>query len=129
MTDEKLIVLAKQAQENAYAPYSHFRVGAALLGRSGRVYTGCNVENASYGAAVCGERTAVYKAISEGERDFARIAVASSSGEITYPCGICLQVLAEFSPEIEVLLSNGREVQKYKLSELLPHPFIKEDIK
>ena len=126
LTDEELIALAKRAQENAYAPYSHFRVGAALLGRSGRVYTGCNVENASYGAAVCGERAAVYKAVSEGERDFTRIAVTGSSGEIVYPCGICLQVLAEFSPDIEVLLGNGSEMRKYKLHELLPHPFIRK---
>lgn len=124
MTDEKLIKLAKEAMENAYAPYSGFKVGAALLGEDGRTFTGCNVENASYGASNCAERTAIFKAVSEGCRNFKKIAIVSSGNELTPPCGICRQVLFEFMPEGEViLLSEKHGMKKYSVSGLLPEAF------
>lgn len=124
MTDRKLIDISKEAQKNAYAPYSNFKVGAALLCRDGSVYTGCNIENATYGATNCAERTAVFKAVSEGKRDFTAIAITSSGGGLTFPCGICRQVLAEFSPEIWILLEDeSGGICEYELSELLPHSF------
>jgi cytidine deaminase len=119
-----LLSLAKAAMTNAYAPYSHFQVGAALLGESGRVYTGCNVENASYGATMCAERTAVFKAVSEGERRFVAVAIVSSGGDFTYPCGVCRQVLAEFGLDMAVILENSNgDVRVHTLRELLPHAF------
>lgn len=119
-----LLSFAKAAMANAYAPYSHFQVGAALLGESGRVYTGCNVENASYGATMCAERTAVFKAASEGERRFVAVAIVSSGGDFTYPCGMCRQVLAEFGLDMMVILENNKgEVRVHTLRELLPHAF------
>ncbi len=118
---EDLIAAAKEAMEKAYAPYSNFKVGTALRTSSGRIFTGCNVENASYGATVCAERTAVVKAISEGEHDFEAIAVVSSSGRITPPCGLCRQVLAEFSEDMAVVLAaeNG-DAKVYPLYALFP---------
>ena len=92
-------------RDRAYAPYSHFQVGAALLAKDGRVFTGCNVENATYGATICAERTAVTKAVSEGVREFEKIAIVASSGEYAAPCGICRQVLFEFMPEGKVAVS------------------------
>jgi len=119
-----LLSCAKAAMANAYAPYSHFQVGAALLGESGRVYTGCNVENASYGATMCAERTAVFKAVSEGERRFLAVAIVSSGGDFTYPCGMCRQVLAEFGLDMAVILENSKgEVRVQSLRELLPNAF------
>lgn len=109
---EILLKKAHEAMELAYAPYSGFRVGAALLTQSGKIFTGCNVENASFGATCCAERTAVYKAISEGERSFRAIAVVSSGERPTAPCGICRQVLSEFSDDMAVYFcgSNGETV-------------------
>lgn len=123
MTNEELIQAAKNAYSNAYAPYSGFRVGAALLTAQGRLYTGCNIENASYGATNCAERTAIFKAVSEGERDFVKIAVVAADGSTAYPCGICLQVMHEFMPDVEVLLERNGEIISYPLSELLPNGF------
>lgn len=124
MTDRELIELSEKAQKNAYAPYSHFYVGAALLCADGTVYTGCNIENSTYGATNCAERTAVFKAVSEGHREFTAIAITSSGGDLTFPCGICRQVLAEFSPEIKIILKdkNG-EIAAFSIGELLPHSF------
>ena len=99
MEDRELVKLAAETRKKAYAPYSGFRVGAALFTGSGRVYTGVNIENASYGATVCAERTAVIKAVSEGENKIEAIAIASDSEEIVFPCGICRQVLSEFGDE------------------------------
>lgn len=123
MTDKELYRIANDVKENAYAPYSGFRVGAALLTRSGKVYTGVNVENASYGATLCAERGAVAKAVSEGEREFQAIAIASSEGE-AMPCGICRQVLMEFAPDLRVITGKDEEhLESYSLQELLPGAF------
>lgn len=124
MTNTELLSIADKAMENAYAPYSEFKVGAALLCSDGTVFTGCNIENATYGATNCAERTAIFKAVSEGHRDFEAIAIVSSGGGETFPCGICRQVMAEFAPELKIILrdKNGIEVI-YQLSELLPKSF------
>lgn len=124
MTYEELLKAAENAMEYAYSPYSRFKVGAALLCKDGSIYTGCNVENATFGATNCAERTAVFKAVSEGHRNFESIAIVSSGGELTFPCGICRQVLAEFAPEIKIILkgSDG-ETAVFTLGELLPHSF------
>lgn len=124
MTDKELLETARKAMKNAYAPYSKFKVGAALLCADGTVFTGCNIENASYGAANCAERTAVFKAVSEGYRDFSAIAIVSSSGEETFPCGICRQVLAEFAPNIRVILSDKENnAVSYNFQEIMPYIF------
>lgn len=122
--NKTLLTKAHEMTELAYAPYSHFKVGAALLDDNGNIFTGCNVENASYGACCCAERTAVFKAVSEGSQNFKAIAIVSSGGGETFPCGICRQVLSEFSPDITVILEdkNGA-VHSYTISELLPHSF------
>lgn len=124
MTDRELINKAIDASKNAYAPYSHFPVGAALECDDGTVITGCNVENASLSCTICAERSAVSRAISLGYRRFRRIAVYSDSPSYCTPCGTCRQVLCEFSPSMEVLCakSDGRYVS-YKLSDLLPASF------
>lgn len=123
MTDQELILTAKKAMEQAYAPYSGFRVGAALLTRNGKVYLGCNIENASYGATNCAERTAIFKAVSEGEREFETIAIVCSEGRKAYPCGICLQVMSEFFPNGRVLLEDAAGMEVYLVQELLPSAF------
>ena len=123
MTDQELLAKAKEASGKAYAPYSHFQVGAALLTEAGKIYLGCNIENASYGATNCAERTAIFKAVSEGERDFLKIAVVASDGSTAYPCGICLQVMNEFMPEGEVVLEEEGEAVHFTVKELLPKGF------
>lgn len=125
--EQALIAAARQVYRQAYAPYSNFSVGAALRTRSGRIYTGCNVENASYGLTVCAERVAVTKAISEGERDFEAIAVVSRGG--VAPCGACRQVLAEFNPELLVVVADLQgDGRTFRLSELLPAAFSSSDL-
>jgi len=99
MDDRKLLAMAEDIKKNSYSPYSKFRVGAAVLAKSGKVFTGVNIENASFGATVCAERTAVFKAVSEGEREIAAVAISSDSDEYTFPCGICRQVLREFGDD------------------------------
>jgi cytidine deaminase len=123
MNERQLIDAAIAAADMAYAPYSNFRVGAALLAADGTLFTGCNVENAAYPATICAERTALVKAISEGRRDFAVIVVANRSGG--YPCGTCRQMLYEFSPNMQVIVSNlqGEVVNQCSLTDLLPHGF------
>lgn len=118
----ELYKVASEIRENAYAPYSHFQVGAALLGASGRIYTGVNIENASYGATICAERSAISKAITEGERRFRAIAIAAGE-EPAFPCGICRQILAEFSPAITIIVGKGMNLETFSLEELLPHSF------
>lgn len=127
MEDRQLIQLAFEAVKNAYAPYSKFRVGAALVTRDGKVYTGVNIENASYGAACCAERTAVFKAVSEGNKDFEAIAIASDGGEYVYPCGICRQVLSEFGDEkLKIICTMSETDYKvHTLGDLLPEAFRK----
>ena len=123
-----LITKAMAAREKAHAPYSQFAVGAALLAKSGRVYTGCNVENASYGLSICAERTAVFKAVSEGERDFEAIAVVTDKG--VTPCGACRQVLLEFGEDIQVIAADDAGGYRvFGLQELLPEAFNSEDLK
>lgn len=115
--------------DKAYAPYSRFRVGAALLGSSGRIYTGANIENASYSVTCCAERVALYKAVSEGETEFEAIAIVSDSNAPTYPCGVCRQALFEFSPHIKVIAaSHTLEHQITTLDTLLPCAFSSEDL-
>ena len=123
MTDQELLEKAKEAAQKAYAPYSHFQVGAALLTQEGKVYSGCNIENASYGATNCAERTAIFKAVSEGETSFSKIAVVAADGSTAYPCGICLQVMNEFMPDGLVVLEEQGACVRYSLRELLPKGF------
>jgi len=124
MTDKEIVSQAIKMREKAYAPYSHFSVGAAILGRDGKIYGGANVENASYGAAVCAERTAALSALMAGCRNFEAIAVVSSADKLCTPCGICRQFLSEFSPDMRVICAkNEDEFEVYSLDELLPHSF------
>ena len=123
MTDKELFRMAVEASENAYAPFSNFHVGAALLTEDGKVFTGVNIENSSYGATICAERTAMVKAISEGARDFESIAIAGNGGT-SWPCGICRQFMYEFCPQIRVISGeNEDELKVYTLKELLPEGF------
>jgi cytidine deaminase len=115
---------ALAARNSAHAPYSHFLVGAALEAEDGRVFTGCNVENATYGLSVCAERVAVFKAISEGARKFQRVAVAADTDLLTPPCGACRQILWEFCGDIEVVLVNPRgKTETFRMKDLFPRPF------
>ena len=124
MTREELKAAAVVMLDRAYCPYSHFPVGAALECSDGTVFTGCNIENAAYGAAICAERTAIAKAVSEGHRDFVRIVIAGRSADFCVPCGTCRQVLREFAPHIEVICLNGAgEERTFTLEELLPYSF------
>lgn len=138
MDDKELIREAYKAQAYSYSPYSGFQVGAALLGKNGRVYTGCNIENASYSPTNCAERTAFFKAVSEGEKEFVKIVIVgnkkgASEEERDYcaPCGVCRQVMAEFCnpKEFQVLLAkNETDYRTYRLEELFPFGFSKEDL-
>ena len=125
MTDQELIARAREMQKYAYVPYSRFPVGAALECDDGTVYTGCNVENASYGACICAERTALVKAISDGRRSgFTRIAIAGNSDGFCQPCGICRQMLSEFAPDLEILVADAHgRISRHSLRELLPESF------
>lgn len=129
MDNIELIKLANEAKENAYAPYSNFKVGAAIITEDGKIFTGCNIENASYGGTNCAERTALFKALSEGYRKFTKIAVIADSSDYTYPCGICRQVLSEFGTDLEVIVANQKlEYKVHKLSEILPYAFTNKDM-
>ena len=133
MTDKELIEAAISVMNNAYAPYSDFKVGAAILTKDGRVFVGCNIENAAYSAGICAERTAIGNAISSGAKEFIKIAiVGGKKGEIVDycpPCGICRQVLSEFCGEdFEILLYNGERVKNHLLKELLPFGFGSEKL-
>lgn len=126
----ELVKLALKAMKKAYVPYSGFHVGAALIADNGQVYTGCNIENASYGATICAERTAISKAISDGAKEILAIAVASDSEAATMPCGICRQVINEFcSPETPLYLSDKDGIYEvFEFNEILPHAFKKSDL-
>ena len=126
----ELIKAANEAKEHSYSPYSNFKVGAAVLGKNGKIYAGANIENSSYGASLCAERLAVSKAIFDGERAFVAISISCSNPEITcYPCGICRQYLSEFGDMDIVLLKNGKSEKAIKLSKLLPNNFGAKDLK
>jgi len=121
MDYEMLIQKALEAQKFAYAPFSKFYVGAAVLTESGKVFTGCNIENTSFGATNCAERTAIFKAVSEGETKFVAMAVTSSSQAYTFPCGICRQVISEFSPHMDIVLYDAEKgIKIVKADTLLP---------
>lgn len=122
VTDETLLALAREAMKRSYSPYSHYPVGAALLCTDGRIFQGCNIENASFGLTNCAERTAMFKAISEGATEFTAIAIASK-GSAPWPCGACRQVLNEFAPGIRVLVTWDGGQDEMSLNELLPHGF------
>ena len=131
---EQLIELALEARDAAYAPYSNFKVGAALLGKNGVIYKGCNVENAGYSSTNCAERTAVFKAVSEGEREFLAIAIVGGKGDIPAefcaPCGVCRQVLAEFCDgSFRIVLGTPDNLQVHTLESLLPYSFGKSDLR
>ena len=123
---EELIEAAKVVREKAYAPYSNFKVGAAIKTKSGKIYVGCNVESASYGLTVCAERVAIWKAISEGEKefDFETIAVVADTQDLTPPCGVCRQIIWEFCGDVPVIFANLKgKTETVKMSELLPRAF------
>ncbi len=123
MTLEELLNLAREAAQKAYSPYSGYKVGSAVLTSSGKVFTGCNVENASYSLTLCAERTAIFKAVSEGCKDFEAIAVYVDSEEIFPPCGACRQVMAEFNPTLKIIYGNNRQTHSTDLQTLLPGAF------
>ncbi len=123
-TDKELVQMALDARKNSYAPYSNYKVGAALLCEDGAIFTGCNIESASYPCGLCGERTAASKAISEGHIKFKKIAIAGSSEQTCTPCGMCRQFLYEFAPELTILCSNNvGNFKVNKLNELLAQGF------
>ena len=122
--NRELIAKAKEARERALAPYSDFKVGAAIETRDGKIYTGCNIENASYGLSICAERVALWKARSEGARDFRAMAIVSDADRLTSPCGACRQLLWEYCGDIPVVLANLQTVTgRHQMRELLPLPF------
>jgi cytidine deaminase len=123
---EDLIARAREALGAAYAPYSHFKVGVALLATDGSVFRGCNSENPSLMLSMCAERVALYKALSEGAGTFRAMAIVSSDGGFCYPCGACRQVLREFAPGLVLLLSSEDGVETLTVEDLLPHPFARE---
>ena len=128
---DRLLALAEEARSRSYSPYSHYAVGAALLTKSGKVYQGCNIESASYTPTICAERNAFFKAVYDGERDFAAIAVIGSGDTPSYPCGVCRQVMAEFcTPDFEIITANRDKsiVDPQTLGDLLPHMFTPRDL-
>ncbi len=121
--DQQYITQSIEAASRAYAPYSKFHVGAVLVAADGRTFSGCNVENISYGLTICAERNAVFAAVAAGCREFVKIVIATDTDEPASPCGACRQVLAEFNPDLEVVLANFRgKIERFRLGELLPRP-------
>lgn len=129
--DDKVIMEhAIKARERAYAPYSGFKVGAALLTGSGKIYCGCNIENSAYSATICAERVAIFKAISEGDGEIIKIAICGGKEKLDslcMPCGECRQVMSEFAPDVEIISGDLNSLKKYKLSELMPNVFKLKD--
>lgn len=130
MEHKDMVKIAREALKYSHSPYSKFRVGAAVLTANGKLYTGVNIENASYGATCCAERTAVFKAVSEGEKKIKAVAIASDSDELIYPCGICRQVISEFGgKDTKIICSKGNgDTKEYTLDELLPEAFTSESL-
>lgn len=129
MRTKELIREAIKAKENAYVPYSKFKVGAALLTEDGKIYSGCNIENAAYTPSVCAERTAIFKAVSEGAKEIKAIAIVAGSN-MSYPCGVCRQVIREFGENAIIIVATSEEEYKeYTLNDLLPYSFGPEDLK
>jgi cytidine deaminase len=121
---EKLIEIAKQAREKASAPFSNFKVGAVLVGKKDEIFTGCNIENASYGLTMCAERVAIFKAISEGAKDFQKIVVVADTDDLTPPCGACRQIIWEFCGDVEIILANLQgKTEIFQMKELFPRAF------
>jgi cytidine deaminase len=130
MSDENLIEAAKASREKAFAPYSNFKVGAAVETKSGKFFTGCNIENASYGLTICAERVAIFKAISEGETEFTSLAVVADTENLTPPCGACRQIIWEFCGDVPVMFSNLEgKTETLQMNELLPRAFDNEFLK
>ncbi|MBC8385421.1 MAG: cytidine deaminase [Candidatus Cloacimonetes bacterium] len=121
--NKTLLEKAKQASLKAYAPYSKFKVGAALLTRSGKIYSGCNVENSSYSLTICAERNAIFKAISEGDTEFSELVIFVDSDKLFFPCGACRQVISEFSSDLKITIVSSKEIKETSISELLPFNF------
>ena len=129
-TFEKLIAQARQAREKAHAPFSNFKVGATLLAQNGESFTGCNIENASYGLTLCAERVAIFKALSEGERDFTQLAIVADTKELTPPCGACRQIIWEFCGDIPLILANLEgKIEIIQMKEIFPRAFDAEFLK
>lgn len=123
-SDQKLLDMAREARKHSYSPYSHFAVGAALLASSGKVYTGANVENASYGLGMCAERVALFQAVAHGEREFHTMAIVGGGEDLCSPCGACRQALFEFAPDLQIILGTPRGAREaISLRDLLPKPF------
>ena len=123
MNNDELISKAYEAMKNSYAPYSKFNVGAVALCK-GKIYTGCNIENASFGATICAERCAIFKAVSDGHKKIDKIVIVCSTHDFAYPCGMCRQVMTEFMDEDgTIVVTNDKEIREYKLSDLLPESF------
>jgi len=122
-TQARMLRAARAAAKNAYAPFSKLKVGAAALTAKGRIFSGCNIENSSYGLTICAERVAIFKAVSAGECEIRAVLVYADAAKLTPPCGACLQVISEFSENPEIVLSNGRSTKTYRLRELLPLGF------
>ena len=129
MTNQELIKKALEARQNSYSPYSHYKVGAALLTEDGKVYLGTNVENCGYSPSNCAERSAFFSAVSNGERKFTKIALVGSSEGIAYPCGICRQVIVELAPNIEMICAKDENnFEVLTIQDLLPHAFTPDDV-
>ncbi|MDF2676217.1 MAG: cdd [Bacillota bacterium] len=129
MEDKLLIKIALEAREKSYSPYSNFKVGAAVYTKSGKIFTGCNIESASYSPTICAERVAVSKCVSEGYKDIEKIAVVGSEKSISFPCGVCRQFMLEFGRDITVICAQNIDNYKiYKLSELMPNGFGPESL-
>lgn len=128
MEYNNIIKEAINQKENAYCPYSNFKVGAAILTSNGNIYGGCNIENSSFGATICAERSAISNALAHGEKEFLAIAITADKPNI-FPCGICRQVLSEFGDILVLIVNNKEDYQTYNLSQLIPQSFTKEDLK
>ncbi len=129
MSNEKLLQSAREALQHSYSPYSRFRVGAALLTASGKIYSGCNIENSSFSLTICAERTALFKAVSEGETVFSKLLVVSDADDFITPCGACRQVISDLAVNVDIILTNARgEMQHKKIGDLLPLAFGQENL-